>query len=665
VGILGPRDIRKRENSDKEKREKKPITEPLKSPSSPSGEKIKISISKPSKKPGRELEEIVEDILNKRDLSLTDKERLRFYYKEKVRNVITNVKNLSMKEKLFVDYGIIDERYLEKDRELKRFLLSQEAKHIERVINLTTYFSKLTSSLHNKVSKESLVNARIKEELDKFFYIMSYISKRDFVYYLPISTTFLKPVSKKECLDAFKRLEKLDVHLYDQVYFRNNPIPDIVLAPGSGNGIYMGDENLFLIPIYPVKSLVDSVITAFVSCRWERDTWGDMRNSYALLSPYKGYNSKKLFFQFLKDYTNFIVREKKGFRVLSNEVNGWFRIHIEMRDIREERRKERLTIRKMDFEKKAKEKVEKNKEKKEIYIPEKKILDLTLEDIIKISTQRKLSIEEKDCLTRLYWNTVVDLLSSISLGEKNTLVLKDKLLLDIGLLSMKFINDNVSYVKNISTLLNSPFDTRGFTFFTFSKYMLHFLKTLKDNEVLHPKSAIEDEITRLKQLTKICGKRNGFLYSPVLSMYRETINPKTAAEILEETLYYDEELNSVYEVKTKGFPPIVFIPGMGNGFYNWGNHSLMIPIIPLKNEVDTVLEGIALLRWDGDRYGEFRFDYSSIKAYKKLKTVDLQRQFIEDYKTWLTRELQGYRAFSTEVRAFFNRRVPSPILKKK
>ena len=642
MGILGPRDIRKeRKNIE----DRKDLSE----------KETKIE------KKTRDIEKIIEDILNERHLSFDDREKLRFYYKEKIGDIISSGKRFSTQEKLFIDYGIVDERFLNRDKELKRFLLSQEAEKVDRIYNLADFFSRLRTS-HANGTNALLITSKIKEKLDKLFYLMNYISKRDFVYYLPITTTFLKPVSKKEVFEIFNRIEKKDISLYDKILLRKDSIPDVVLIPGSGNGIYMADENIFLIPIYPVRSLMDSVIMAIVSYRWEMDIWGDMRDSYASLGSYKHYNSKQLFFQFLKDYTNFITREKKGFRVLSDEVHKWFRIHIDKADLREEKRKEEMKSRKARIGKKIGEETEKGKVSEEIYIPEKKVIDLSLEELIEIFGQRKLSIEERMCLSRLYWKTVMKLLSSIATGEKKNLELRDKLLLDIGLLSTKFVDDNISYIKEVSQTLDSPFDAKGFIFYTFSKYMLSFLKKLEDNDVSHPISAIEDEITRLRQLMKICGKRNNFWYSPVLSIRKKPISPKVVAEILEEVKLYDEELDKVYEVKAKGFPPVVFVPGMGNGFYDWGGHLLMIPIIPLKDDVDSVLESIALLRWDGDRYGEFRFDYSSLKVYKKYRTVDLQRQFITDYKLWLTRELQGYRAFPSEVRAFFKRRIPSPMM---
>eukprot|EP00827_Trimyema_finlayi_P003699 TRINITY_DN3411_c0_g1_i1.p1 TRINITY_DN3411_c0_g1~~TRINITY_DN3411_c0_g1_i1.p1 ORF type:complete len:271 (+),score=34.83 TRINITY_DN3411_c0_g1_i1:42-815(+) len=74
-----------------------------------------------------------------------------------------------------------------------------------------------------------------------------------------------------------------DSTIFSNKRAKNIGIPQFILVPGCGNGIYKPDINSFIIPVFPIKDFNESVITAMVMYRLDVDEYDSLKNSYSCL----------------------------------------------------------------------------------------------------------------------------------------------------------------------------------------------------------------------------------------------------------------------------------------------------------------------------------------------------------------------------------------------
>lgn len=168
---------------------------------------------------------------------------------------------------------------------------------------------------------------------------------------------------------------------------------------------------------------------------------------------------------------------------------------------------------------------------------------------------------------------------------------------------------------------------------------------------------INDRVTYIKNMFELVSKRNKIEPTPCLS---EKISPRIPDMIIEalcEYLKADPRVFKTKKFKRFGYPSVIFVPGCGNAIYSYDYNSFIVPVFPLTNFKESVISAMVLYRWDCDEDKEFREAYNSLKPYKKLSFVDLQRALIKDFTIYITKELKGYKLFDKEIRDWFTWQV--------
>ncbi len=180
-----------------------------------------------------------------------------------------------------------------------------------------------------------------------------------------------------------------------------------------------------------------------------------------------------------------------------------------------------------------------------------------------------------------------------------------------------------------------------------------FIKSKNETPASKKEEFITDRINYLKNMFELVSKRNKIEPTPCLGEKIAPYIPDAIIEALCEYLKADPRVFKTKKFKRFGYPSVLFIPGCGNGIYSYDYNALIIPFFPATNFKESIISAMVLYRWDCDEDKEFREAYNSLKPYKKLSFVDLQRAMIKDFTIYITRELKGYKLFDKEIRDWF------------
>ncbi|MFP4522120.1 MAG: hypothetical protein ACLFQK_08250 [Fibrobacterota bacterium] len=132
-------------------------------------------------------------------------------------------------------------------------------------------------------------------------------------------------ICKKKIESILKKIEEFDPKLFNNERALYMGMPDILIVPGTGNGIYDFKYNTLFIPLLPIGSPEESVFNAVVEYKLDVDEDKQMLNSYNKLDDYRGIRSLlTLKEKFRKDYTVWMTQEVNGYRVFPKEVRVWF-----------------------------------------------------------------------------------------------------------------------------------------------------------------------------------------------------------------------------------------------------------------------------------------------------------------------------------------------------
>ena len=117
----------------------------------------------------------------------------------------------------------------------------------------------------------------------------------------------------------------MDVEMFNVPRVRMYGIPRVIFVPGQGLGTYDWSDHTILIPAFPVGGNDKSVSYALGTFRWDSD------EDRKLKTPYEQQikeNRKKsllaLAASFYKDYSLWMTKEKRGYRILPRETHKVF-----------------------------------------------------------------------------------------------------------------------------------------------------------------------------------------------------------------------------------------------------------------------------------------------------------------------------------------------------
>ncbi|MCA8913401.1 MAG: hypothetical protein KDB82_17005 [Planctomycetes bacterium] len=133
--------------------------------------------------------------------------------------------------------------------------------------------------------------------------------------------------------DAMQRMLRFDPRLIDNPLAARFGPPELLLAPGIGDGVFDASRNRWVVPQRCTRSAAESLAHAAVLYRLEIDS-KEMKK--ALLASYResipaNRNVRanlKLRTNLIRDYINWMTLETFGEEVLSRETREWFERHI-------------------------------------------------------------------------------------------------------------------------------------------------------------------------------------------------------------------------------------------------------------------------------------------------------------------------------------------------
>lgn len=135
----------------------------------------------------------------------------------------------------------------------------------------------------------------------------------------------LMPLDYAKDYDIVCEFTGMDVEMFNVPRVRMYGIPRVIFIPGQGLGTYDWSDHTILLPVFPAGGNDKSVSYALGTFRWDSD------EDRKLKTPYEQQikeNRKKsllaLAASFCKDYSLWMTKEKRGYRILPRETHNVF-----------------------------------------------------------------------------------------------------------------------------------------------------------------------------------------------------------------------------------------------------------------------------------------------------------------------------------------------------
>ncbi|OGH55684.1 MAG: hypothetical protein A3G34_01280 [Candidatus Lindowbacteria bacterium RIFCSPLOWO2_12_FULL_62_27] len=176
-------------------------------------------------------------------------------------------------------------------------------------------------------------------------------------------------------------------------------------------------------------------------------------------------------------------------------------------------------------------------------------------------------------------------------------------------------------------------------------------------------SRMDEQIGQIRQFTKLLtdrGRRRPF--QPVTPP-PWPVTPPAVLSALDRITAQDTSLFPEKFLRRRGPPGILLLPVNGAGLYDWQGGMLVISLYP-ENLDSAILTALAEFRMDADESKELFNSYGQIKRYRGFAFAKLKETFMSDYVTWVLKEAAGYRVMETDVRMWFERKIPLEPLEK-
>jgi len=392
--------------------------------------KLKVALDKLKK----ERLEIVKKIQQKSD-ELKGLRNFVMEYDDFLRNVF----KITLKPKLTV----ADENELKKTAdERKKFVqsyetyqkkiealdedLAEEYKHIQHKIKTTLsdlievdieagiYVNIETRALMQGALKKAALPplSQLEEELREFRSNSSGAAKKARADTCPVILSEKQIITKAEAVDLINRVRMVDTEAFKTSLAKRTGKPGIIFVPGTGDGMFHYENNVFIVPLTPPKTATHSILSSVVQYRWENDEDRTLRDSYQQLKPYKNLNILELRKALLNDYVLWVTKEALGYRVLDKLVRPWFEYTIkinkesveELKAALSPKKKKKKTADEKELERQKKEEAERKQQQQMLKLKQQKEMRINkakkiLSDVIAKKFPDKPDIAKKVVIT--------------------------------------------------------------------------------------------------------------------------------------------------------------------------------------------------------------------------------------------------------------------------
>ncbi|MDR3230509.1 MAG: hypothetical protein LBT65_03645 [Synergistaceae bacterium] len=133
----------------------------------------------------------------------------------------------------------------------------------------------------------------------------------------------------------------------------------------------------------------------------------------------------------------------------------------------------------------------------------------------------------------------------------------------------------------------------------------------------------------------------------------EPMSYEAASRMVEELCDMDMDMFAVPRIRMYGVPRVIFIPGQGLGTYDWGDHTILLPMFPTTSAEKSLAYALGTFRWDSDEDRVLKNTYEHIKENRGKSILEMASSFYKDYFLWLTKEKRGYRILPRDTHKTF------------
>ena len=127
--------------------------------------------------------------------------------------------------------------------------------------------------------------------------------------------------------NSYKLLEsmcRIDIAMFNVPRVRMYGLPRAIFAPGMGLGTYDWSDNTLLLPAFPTNGEDKSVAYALAAYRWDTDEDRKVKNPYEQIKENRKKSIMAMAASFYRDYSLWMTKEKKGYRILPSETHKAF-----------------------------------------------------------------------------------------------------------------------------------------------------------------------------------------------------------------------------------------------------------------------------------------------------------------------------------------------------
>ena len=133
------------------------------------------------------------------------------------------------------------------------------------------------------------------------------------------------PLNYAQDFDLIREFTAMDIEMFNVPRVRMYGIPRVIFIPGQGLGTYDWSDNTLLLPVFPVGGNDKSASYALASFRWDSDEDRKIKTPYEQqIKENKKKSLLALAQSFSKDYSLWLTKEKRGYRILPGETHKVF-----------------------------------------------------------------------------------------------------------------------------------------------------------------------------------------------------------------------------------------------------------------------------------------------------------------------------------------------------
>ncbi len=132
------------------------------------------------------------------------------------------------------------------------------------------------------------------------------------------------PIDYAQDYEIFREFNSCDMDMFNVPRIRMYGIPRIIFVPGQGLGTYDWSDHTLLMPAFPIGGEDKAVSYALATFRWDSDEDRKVKTPYEGIKENKKKSLLAMAASFYKDYSVWMTKEKRGYRLLPRETHKVF-----------------------------------------------------------------------------------------------------------------------------------------------------------------------------------------------------------------------------------------------------------------------------------------------------------------------------------------------------